>query len=298
MAADFIARQLETSGLEPAFESGYLQPVPLARVREREGGRGRVVLLRDESAAEDGTVAERIQDVNVAGILRGQDPERAGEAVIVGAHFDHVGIRPPPPGSSAEAEGDSIFNGADDDASGVVAVLETARSLAAGDPLDRTVIFLLTTGEEMGLLGTRWYIENPAIPLEHTVADLQVEMIGRPDSLAGGVGRAWLTGFERTTLGERLAAEGVPLVPDPRPQMRFFFRSDNIAFAHRGIPAHTLSSYGLHQDYHTPDDEADRLDYEHMASVIESLIWAVEILATGEPPVWKEGGRPAPPPGG
>jgi Zn-dependent M28 family amino/carboxypeptidase len=180
----------------------------------------------------------------------------------------------------------------------VVAVLETARSLAAGDPLERTVIFLLTTGEEMGLLGTLWYLEDPAFPLEQTVADLQVEMIGRPDSLAGGVGKAWLTGFERTTLGEKLAAEGVSLVPDPRPRMRFFFRSDNIAFAQRGIPAHTLSSYSLHQDYHTPDDEADRLDYDHMASVIGSLIRAVEIMATGEPPEWKEGGRPGPPPGG
>ncbi|NIP80145.1 MAG: M20/M25/M40 family metallo-hydrolase, partial [Gemmatimonadetes bacterium] len=184
-----------------------------------------------------------------------------------------------------------IYNGADDDASGTVAVLEIARTLARGEPTRRTVIFLLSTGEEQGLLGTRWYIENPVVPLERTVADLQIEMIGRPDSLAGGFGRGWLTGYERTTMGEQLAEAGSPIVPDPRPEQNFFFRSDNIAFARLGIPAHTLSSFNLHDDYHRPSDEVDRIDFEHMAALVEAAVEAVRFLADGPRPDWVEGGR-------
>ncbi|MFC1575300.1 M20/M25/M40 family metallo-hydrolase [Gemmatimonadota bacterium] len=301
MAADFIARELESYGLEPAFAGSFLQPVPLLRLR-REGGREQLTLGTDETLAEleltQGLGSlDRADDVNVGAVIRGLDPERENEVVIVGAHFDHMGIRAPRPGTPGEAEGDSVYNGADDDAAGVAAVLEVARAFALEGPGDRTVLFLLTTGEEVGALGTRWYIRNPAFPLEQTVADLQVEMIGRPDSLAGGTGRAWLTGYERSTLGETLAAQGVPWVPDPRPDQRFFFRSDNTPFAYEGIPAHTVSSFGLHADYHTPDDEVDRIDFAHMTSVVESLIRAVRILATGDVPQWTEGGRPQDPGG-
>jgi Zn-dependent M28 family amino/carboxypeptidase len=176
-----------------------------------------------------------------------------------------------------------------------VAVLGAARALASGPPPRRTVIFLATTGEEVGLLGTRWYIEHPVVPLERTVANLEIEMIGRPDSLAGGAGRAWLTGYERSTLGDALAAAGLPVVPDPRPGEQFFERSDNIAFAWRGIPAHTLSSFNLHADYHTPDDEADRIDAEHMAQVIAAAVRAARLLTDGPRPTWKPGGQPTPP---
>jgi Zn-dependent M28 family amino/carboxypeptidase len=117
-----------------------------------------------------------------------------------------------------------------------VAVLEIARALSRGERPRRTVLFVATTGEEVGLLGTRWYIAHPARPIDRTVANIEIEMIGRPDSLAGGAGRAWLTGFERSTMGERLARAGVPLVADPRPDQNFFERSDNIAFARLGIP--------------------------------------------------------------
>jgi Zn-dependent M28 family amino/carboxypeptidase len=114
-----------------------------------------------------------VEDVNLIGIMRGADPAVAGEAVVVGAHYDHEGIGP-------AMDGDSIYNGADDDASGVVAVLAAALALAAGPPPRRTVIFLLTTGEEQGILGSFHYAANPVVPLERTVADLQVEMVGRP----------------------------------------------------------------------------------------------------------------------
>lgn len=290
MAADFIALKLESLGLEPAFPTGFLQPVPLARVRDAQG-RERLVLA-EEGALEDLDVVETLADVNVGALFRGLDPVRSEEAVVVGAHFDHLGIRAPAPGTAAEAEGDSIFNGADDDASGVAAVLEIARDFALQGPADRTIVFLLTTGEEMGMLGTRWYVAHPAVPLDRTVADLQVEMIGRPDSLAGGYGKAWLTGFERSTVGEELASGGLSIVPDPRPEGRFFFRSDNIAFAREGIPAHTVSTYDMYDDYHTPEDEVGKIDFSHMAAVVESLGAGVRLLADGPTPRWNEGGRP------
>jgi Zn-dependent M28 family amino/carboxypeptidase len=154
------------------------------------------------------------------------------------------------------------------------------------------VILLLSTGEEMGLLGTRWYLEHPAVPLDRTVANLQIEMIARPDSLAGGSGRGWLTGYERSTMGDMLRDAGSPIVPDPRPDQRFFERSDNIAFALRGIPAHTLSSYGLHDDYHRPTDEAGVVDFAHMTQVIQAAVGAVRLLADGDTPQWHPGGRP------
>ncbi len=196
---------------------------------------------------------------------------------------------------STAVDGDSIYNGADDNASGTTAVLELARALARAQPR-RTVVFALMAGEEVGLIGTRWYIQHPMFPLEKTVANLNVEMVGRPDTAVGGAGRAWLTGFERSTMGALFAAAGLAILPDARPSFRFFERSDNIAFARLGIPAHTLSSYDMHSDYHKPSDEMQRIDVAHMATLIEGAIRAVRILADGERPTWNPGGQPAPSP--
>lgn len=142
------------------------------------------------------------------------------------------------------------------------------------------------------MTGTRWFIQHPSRPLAQLVADLQVEMVGRPDSLAGGPGKGWLTGYERSTMGEALAAAGVPIVADPRPAQNFFARSDNYPFALEGIPAHTISSFGGHADYHGVNDEADRIDYPHIAAVINATARAVRLLGDGPRPEWKPGGRP------
>ena len=187
---------------------------------------------------------------------------------------------------------DSVFNGADDDASGVIAVIEIARRLAAGPRPKRTIIFMATTGEEVGLFGTRWYMQHPVVPNKALVANLEIEMIGRPDSLSGGKGRAWLTGFERSTMGESFAAAGLPIGPDKRPSQGFFERSDNIAFAQMGIPAHTISSYNMHDDYHQLTDDVSAVDFEHMAAVIDAAVKAVDLLTNGPAPTWKPGGKP------
>jgi Zn-dependent M28 family amino/carboxypeptidase len=224
------------------------------------GGRGGGVRPRLRASFADlDTVppARRRTEANVVGMVRGTDPALRDEVVLIAAHYDHLGIRSP--GVNA----DSIYNGADDDASGVTAMLEAARQLVEGSPPKRTVIFAAMTGEEVGLLGTNWYLNHPTLPLDRTVANLAIEMVLRPDSLAFGAGNAWLTGFERSTMGEMFQSAGLMVFPDARPEQSFFTRSDNIGFARRGIVAHTLSTFNLHGDYHRPSDEWERTDFDH-----------------------------------
>ena len=226
------------------------------------------------------------------GRLPGSDSSLRNEHILVDAHYDHLGATGDPGSRCRAAGADSICNGADDDASGVVATLKIAQALRGGARPRRTVLFAAMTGEELGLLGARWYVDHPALPLAAMVANLEIEMIGRPDSLAGGPGRAWLTGYDKSTMGDMLAAAGIPLVPDPRPDQQFFMRSDNYALAQRGVVAHTLSSFNLHTDYHQATDEASRANAAHMAAVIDAAVRAVRLLADGPRPLWKPTGRP------
>jgi hypothetical protein len=245
----------------------------------------------DRVTVAAGSRIEELAAVNVLGRLPGAGS--GGEAVVLSAHYDHIGTRPAPADAEAGEELDLIHNGADDDASGCAAVLELARAFAAGPAGERTLVFLLATGEELGMLGTRHYLRHPCEPLEVTVANLNFEMIGRPDELAGGPGGLWLTGDERTNLGQAWRELGLAIVPDPRPEQHFFERSDNYPFARLGIVAQSLSSYGLHQDYHGPDDEAERIDFEHLARAVESALGAARTLADGSlDPRWNPGGDP------
>jgi hypothetical protein len=278
-AAVYLARRLEALGVQPAGDMAYFQIVPIAA----EGGRLRLMPSLDTLA--ELPAEKRREAFNVIGMIPGSDPALRHETVVVAAHYDHVGM-------GRAVDGDSIYNGADDDGSGSVAVLEVARALARGPAPKRTVLFFFATGEEVGMLGTRWYLQHPVVPLDSTVAGLMIEMIGRPDPLAGGPGRAWLTGYERSTVGQVLAAAGVPIIPDPRPDQDFFNRSDNTPFALLGVPAHALSSFGLHGDYHQPSDETERIDWDHMTRVVQAAVDAARALADGPRPQWAPGGRP------
>jgi aminopeptidase YwaD len=223
---------------------------------------------------------------NVVGRIAGSDPDRASEVVLLSAHLDHIGSRGTGP--------DTIYNGADDDASGVTAVLELARALTEGRRPRRTVMVALFGSEEAGGAGSRAFTERPPVPLERIVANLQFEMIGRPDP-AVPAGTLWLTGFDRSTLGAELARRGARLVADPHPEQQFFFRSDNIRLAYRGVVAHTVSSFGLHKEYHTPADDLSRIDFPHMTRAIESMLAPIEWLANAAfVPAWHEGQRPQP----
>lgn len=280
IAATYIASQLLQAGLEPAGDAdGYLQTIITPPRPARRGGAPGGVPPGGAPAPP----GEFGRTWNVVGRIRGRDPAGASEAILLSAHLDHVGVRGAGP--------DTIFNGADDDASGVSAVLEIARLLASRR-LPRTVIVAFFGSEEAGGLGSRHFADHPPIPLTSIVANLQFEMIGRPDP-AVPAGVLWLTGFDRSTLGPELARRGARLVLDPHPEQKFFMRSDNYQLALRGVVAHTVSSYGLHPEYHTPADDLSRIDFTHMTGAIQSMVEPIAWLAGSRfRPVWLPGMQP------
>ena len=275
IAALFAAAKFQALGFLPGGDDGtFVQRVALpsslpARVQQR--------LSQFENVP-------RTETWNAIGILRGSDP--ANEVVLLTAHLDHLGIGPP------NAEGDSIYNGADDDASGTSAVLALAQALATGPRPRRTIVFALFGSEELGGFGNAGFLAHPPVPLASIVANLEFEMIGRPDAAIPS-DSLWLTGFERSTLGPELAKHGAHLLPDPHPAQGFFQRSDNIALARQGIIAQTVSSFGLHTDYHQPSDDLSKIDFNHLDSAIASMIEPIRWLAnTTWRPMWNPGGKP------
>jgi len=237
---------------------------------------------------------EPFEDRNVVGRIHGagtsERPELAREVVLLSAHYDHLGIRPAPKGRERE---DSLFNGADDNASGCAALLELAQAFGAGKKPARTLVVLFTTDEEIDGGGVKHYMSAPAEPLASTVANVNLEMLGRPDEKVGGPGHLWLTGHELSNLGAAWSEQGLPIAADPRPEEGFFTRSDNYALALEGIVAQTLSSFGLHKEYHKPLDEAATLDYAHLESAARVAFTAVGTLADGSvKPAWLPGKQP------
>jgi hypothetical protein len=266
MAASYIASELQRIGIAPAnAKNGYIQDVS-GMLEFRSG-------------------MKQWHTRNVIGLLPGSDPKLKNEVILLTAHLDHLGI-------GAPVNGDAIYNGADDDASGCVAVLQLANALAHGERPKRTVIFAFFGSEETGGQGDTFFIDHPPVPLGSIVANLEFEMIGRADP-AVKPDELWLTGFERSNLGPELAKHGAKLVADPHPAQQFFRRSDNYALAKKGIIAHTVSSYGLHKDYHQPSDDLAHIDFPHMEQAIASMIAPVEWLANSDfKPEWVAGKKP------
>ena len=223
---------------------------------------------------------------NAIGQLKGTSS--ADEVILLTAHLDHLGSGRGP----AAAGADNIFNGADDDASGSVAVLELAETIARGSRPKRTVMFAWFGSEEAGGFGARHFIDAPPVPLTSIVANLEFEMIGRPDPKVPAH-TLWLTGYERSNLGPELAKRGARIVQDPHPEQNFFTRSDNIQLARRGVIAQTVSSYGLHKEYHTPADEIRFVDFAHMTDSIRSMIEPIRWLINSPfKPEWLPGKKP------
>jgi aminopeptidase YwaD len=223
---------------------------------------------------------------NAVGVLPGSDPKAAAEAIFLSAHLDHLGVGEP-------VNGDAIYNGADDDASGSVSVLELARVLASGPRPKRTIYFVCFGSEERGGWGAQYFVAHSPVPLDHIVADLNLEMLGRPDAKVPA-NTLWLTGYDRSNLGAELTRRGANLVADPHPEQNFFQRSDNYTLALRGVIAHTVSSFGLHTDYHRPSDEATKIDFVFMTQSINSLVVPVRWLADSTfRPAWEPGKAPS-----
>lgn len=234
---------------------------------------------------------EPVRPRNVVGLLRGSDPELRDTYVIVTAHYDHVGEGP-------EVDGDSIFNGANDDGSGTVTVMEIARAMASMDVRPkRSVIFMTVFGEERGLLGSRHYVKNPIVPLIDTIGNVNIEQVGRTDSTDGPrIKTMAFTGHDYSTLPavlEAAASEtGIEVLVNEADSASYFGRSDNVAFAGAGIPAHTICVAFQYPDYHGRGDHADKIDYENMASVNRALALGIWKLAdASEVPKWNEDHR-------
>ncbi len=203
------------------------------------------------------------------------------------AHYDHLGTR-----STGE---DRIYNGANDDGSGTVSVIEIASALATLEPRPRrSILFVTFFGEELGLFGSRYYGRHPLVPLEKTIADLNLEQVGRTDASNGPqVGTATLTGFDFSSLPQIVAdagrLTGVRIYKDNQESDPYFSRSDNQALADVGVPAHTLGVAFEFPDYHRVSDEWDKIDYANMARVDDTVAIALLRLASdAAPPKWNE----------
>lgn len=225
---------------------------------------------------------------NVAAILRGSDPALKDTYEMVTAHYDHLGIK-------KDGEGDLIYNGANDDASGTASVLEIAAALATMQPHPRrSIVFVTFFGEEMGLLGSRYYGAHPLVPLAKTVADVNLEHMGRTDSdLGPHIGMVNFTGFDfsdvTATFKRAGEATDIRVVKDEANSDPFFARSDNQAMADMGVPAHTISVSYEFPDYHKVSDEWPKVDYDNMARVDRMVALGLLAIADNpQAPRWNE----------
>ncbi|TDX00729.1 M28 family peptidase [Dinghuibacter silviterrae] len=203
---------------------------------------------------------------NVVGMLPGHGP-KAREYVMFSAHYDHLGVGQP------DAKGDSIYNGANDDASGTTAVLTLAHYFAARHDNQRTIVFATFTAEEIGEYGSQYFATqwDPAT----VVAMFNIEMIGTTSKW--GANSAYITGYKRTDFGKilqkNLEGTGFQFYPDPYTTQNLFFRSDNASLASVGVPAHTISTSKMDNEpyYHKQGDEISTLDMENMTRIIRSI---------------------------
>jgi hypothetical protein len=220
---------------------------------------------------------------NVVAVLPGSDPQLRREYIVLTAHFDHLGVGAP------DSSGDSIYNGADDNASGTAVLLELAEAFATlSERPARSIVFLAVSGEERGLVGSRYFVDHPTIPIEQVVANINMDVVGRnaPDTVIA-------IGQEYTSLGplaQRIAQEnpqlGLNIIADPLPEEQALFRSDHVAFMRKGIPAIQFFT-GAHPDTHRPSDEIDKINPEKAARVGRLVFWLThELASTPERPVW------------
>ena len=268
--AGYLAAELEALGLQPDGTD------------ERDECAARGILVEScpymqwfFAQPED---AERT--VNVIAHLPGSDPALRGEYLVIGAHFDHVGIRTP-------VAGDSIYNGADDNGSGTAAVLELAEAFASlATPPRRSILFVLFSGEERGLLGSRYYVGSQEAPIGQVAAMINLDMIGRnwTDRVAA-IYQLDSDIFQRATrVADAHPELDMTLLTDPWPGENLVNRSDQAPFILYGVPVLFLTS-GLHEDYHQASDEADKLDYEKTARLTRLIFWiGWEFAEASEPP--------------
>jgi hypothetical protein len=218
---------------------------------------------------------EELNLFNVIGFLEGN--EKKDEIVVISAHYDHLGMK-------SSGAGDLIFNGANDNATGVAAVLALAEYFKSKNNNSRSILFIAFTAEEMGLVGSNYF--GKTISPESIVAGINIEMIGKESPF--GPNTAWLTGFQRSNFGKiiqkNLSSSEFKIYPDPFISYRLFFRSDNASFARLGIPAHTFSTSPMDKDldYHKVTDEASTLNMKTITQTIKAIAIGTKSIIAGE----------------
>jgi hypothetical protein len=272
LAAEYIAAQFRIAGLEAVGDDGYFQTADWTQIKPpaRRNPNAPASATQEAEAAPTGPVKVR----NVIGVLRGSDPVLRDSYVLVTAHYDHLGI-----------QGGKIFNGANDNGSGTVTVIELAKAFAAMKVKPkRSIVFMTFFGEEKGLVGSRYYGKNPIFPLSKTVAGINLEQVGRTDDSEGvQIAAANITGFDFSEVGEAIVQAGVAtdikVWKHPVNSDRYFGASDNQALADQGVPAHTISvAYGF-PDYHAANDDWEKVDYANMEKVDRAIALAVLNIA-------------------
>ncbi len=232
--------------------------------------------------------AQRFNSQNVVGFIEGTDPKLKKEVIVYSAHYDHIGI------GQADANGDSIYNGSRDNAVGAVTVLAAAQNLGRNPP-KRSSLFVLFTGEEKGLLGSKYFVDHSPVALEEIVYCFNSDNGGYNDT-----SKATIIGLTRTTAEEKIVeacqAFGLKAIEDPAPEQGLFDRSDNVNFAAKGIPAPTFSmgfnafDKEITKYYHQAGDGPETLDYAYLEKFFKSYVYACRLIAnTKKTPFWVKG---------
>lgn len=322
IAAEYIASQFRRAGLEPAGdandkgEKSFFQTavwvlgakngdffdaatkdgslkmrLRAAQVEQltQAGIITKTLPVGDQPTANNKEETLSFKTSNVVAVLRGSDPVLKDTYVMVTAHYDHIGI------NSGMAGTDLINNGANDDGSGTVSVIELASALAKmKTPPKRSIIFATFYGEERGGFGSRYYGIHPAFPLAKTIADVNLEHVGRTDDTEGDkTNTATLTGFDYSDMGPifKKAGEltGINVYKHEKNSDSFFSRSDNQMMANAGVPAHTLCVAFIFPDYHKVGDHWDKINYPNLAKTNRMVALALTMIAnSAETPKWNE----------
>ena len=270
LAADNMeGRQSGTPGIEKAavYIESEFKKIGLSTFGDLDSYR-QTFTFKNRKSKDD------IISSNIIGVLEGKS--KKDEYVIISAHYDHLGMK-------KSGEGDLIYNGANDDASGVTGVLALAAYFKKVGH-ERTIVFAAFTAEEMGLIGSTYF--GKEIDAAKFVAGINLEMIGKTPSFVANT--AWLTGFERSDFGKiiqkNLKGSGYQLFPDPYKNFNLFFRSDNASLARLGVPSHTFSTTPIDKDpdYHQVSDEAETLNITVITQTIQAVAIGTESIINGE----------------
>ena len=254
-AAKYIEQQFFEIGLKPFNNSSFRQTFKHINTRSEK--------------------EEELTLFNVIGFLEGTSLKE--EIVVISAHYDHLGKK-------NTGEGDLIFNGANDNATGVTAMIMLAEYFKKAKINKRSIVFIAFTAEEMGLVGSNHF--GKTISAESITAGVNIEMIGKESPF--GPKTAWLTGFERSDFGKiiqkNLSFSEYKLYPDPYKNYRLFFRSDNASLARLGVPAHTFSTSPMDKDldYHKVSDEVETLNVMTITDTIKAIATGIESIISGE----------------